>query len=82
MTSYVRLPFGAAVEVEDDRAPRIPSWWRTSRNDENVRLTLRVPQTLERSIRSSAALAGTTPEAWLSDAIKRSLDPRVARSAS
>lgn len=85
MTSYVPLPFGATVEVESQPASRIPSWWRSSRDDESVRLTLRVPRTLERGIRSSAALAGTTPEAWLSEAIARSIDPRtrgVAGSAS
>jgi hypothetical protein len=81
MTSYVPLPFGAAVEVAPDRAPRIPAWWRSSRSDDTVRLTLSVPPALERGIRGSADLAGTTPEAWLADAIARSIDPRVAGPA-
>jgi hypothetical protein len=83
MTSYVPLPFGSYVQVEDDRTPKIPSWWRSRRDDdESVRLTLRVPRALERGIRSSAALAGKSPEAWLAETLDRSIDPRVARSAS
>jgi predicted HicB family RNase H-like nuclease len=67
------------VYVDDPEAPEEPP---APGDDLSARITLRLPETLKRSLETAAAREGVSANAWIVRALARALEPRGARRSS